>query len=363
MGHQKEKMGLDINLFRAEKGGNPDQVRESVLKRNPNNKDSVKIVDEIIEADSTWRKKQFETEQLKKDLNKLQKDIGKRKKESKGQDKCEDLIAKKTDLDHQIADSIKISEEADFDETLYKVGTKDNTEEKDEKYLIATSEQPISGYFRNEWIDRADIEEPIRFGGFSTCFRKEAGSAGKDVWGIFRVHQFEKIEQFVVCKPEDSWDEHERMTKISEEFLQSLGLPYRVVSIVSGALNDAAAKKYDVEAWFPGYDDYKELVSCSNCTDYQARALNVRIRSPKTQKTDKDNTKEFAHMLNGTLVATERTLCCILENYQEETGVRVPEPLIPFVGTDFIPYDEKSVLAVQEEDAILAKAAKKKGKK
>ena len=108
---------------------------------------------------------------------------------------------------------------SDFDETLYKIGTKDNTEEKDEKYLIATSEQPISGYFRNEWIDRADIEEPIRFGGFSTCFRKEAGSAGKDVWGIFRVHQFEKIEQFVVCKPEESWDEHERMTKISEEFL------------------------------------------------------------------------------------------------------------------------------------------------
>lgn len=106
------------------------------------------------------------------------------------------------------------------------------------------------------------------YAGMSTCFRKEAGASGKDVWGIFRVHQFEKIEQFVICKPEDSWNLHEEMVRTAEEFIQTLELPYRVVNIVSGALNDAAAKKYDIEAWFPGYGTYRELVSCSNCTDF-----------------------------------------------------------------------------------------------
>lgn len=139
------------------------------------------------------------------------------------------------------------------------------------------------------------------------------------------------------------------MTRISEEFLQSLGIPYRVVSIVTGALNDAAAKKYDIEGWFPGYDTFRELVSCSNCTDYQSRALGIRIRDPHTQKTAEKKEKEFVHLLNGTLCATERTLCCILENNQTETGVRVPEPLVPFVGTDFIPYDESLIKEVLAE--------------
>lgn len=224
---------------------------------------------------------------------------------------------------------------SDFDEQLYKVSTGKNTDADGIKdfYLIATSEQPISAYFFNERIH--DSELPIRFAGNSSCFRKEAGAHGKDTWGIFRIHQFEKIEQFVITAPEDSWAEHERMIKVSEEFYQSLNLPYQVVSIVSGELNDAAAKKYDLEAWFPGYDAYRELVSCSNCTDFQSRGLNVKMH-PK--KGEKENNTPFVHMLNATLTATQRTLCCILENYQTTDGVVVPEVLRPFVGADFIPY-------------------------
>ena len=118
---------------------------------------------------------------------------------------------------------------------------------------------------------------PQRFGGFSTCFRKEAGAHGKDTWGIFRIHQFEKIEQFCITEPKESWNEFHRMIGVAEEFYKSLKLPYRVVSIVSGALNDAAAMKYDLEAWFPGYGTYRELVSCSNCLDFQSRGLNIKM--------------------------------------------------------------------------------------
>jgi seryl-tRNA synthetase len=209
-------------------------------------------------------------------------------------------------------------------------------------YLIATSEQPISCLYRNEWLEQTDL--PKSFVGVSPCFRKEAGAHGKDTWGIFRVHQFEKIEQFVLCDPEQSWDYHEKMIKVSEEFMQSLGLPYRVINIVSGALNDAAAKKYDLEAWFPGYEAFRELVSCSNCTDYQSRNVNIRLRDAS-----KPNEKKFVHMLNGTLCATERTLCCILENYQTETGLKVPEVLVPYVGKNFIPYFEDKLPKEKEE--------------
>jgi len=160
-----------------------------------------------------------------------------------------------------------------FDEELYKVTEKDNDPATD-KYLIATSEQPISAMHEAEWLNDKDL--PIKYAGYSTNFRKEAGSHGKDAWGIFRVHQFEKIEQFIFCKPEDSWSHFDQMIDTSEEFYKSLGLPHRVVGIVSGALNNAAAKKYDLEAWFPFQGEYKELVSCSNCTDYQTRELEIR---------------------------------------------------------------------------------------
>ena len=151
-----------------------------------------------------------------------------------------------------------------FDEELYKVIGSD-----DEKYLIATSEQPISGYHSDEWFESPDTQLPLKYAGYSTCFRKEAGSAGRDMWGIFRVHQFEKVEQFVITDPEKSWEMLDVMIGNSEAFYQSLGLRYRVVGIVSGALNLAAAQKWDLEAWFPFQRAYKELVSCSNCTDYR----------------------------------------------------------------------------------------------
>lgn len=193
-----------------------------------------------------------------------------------------------------------------FDEELYKVSWCISTliqlliEAKlqvigsdDEKYLIATSEQPISGFHSEEWFENPEKQLPIKYAGYSTCFRKEAGSAGRDMWGIFRVHQFEKVEQFVITEPEKSWEMLDTMLANSEAFYQSLGLRYRVVAIVSGALNLAAAQKYDLEAWFPFQRAYKELVSCSNCTDYResdsdsflkTRSLNVVVQRAEDLK-------------------------------------------------------------------------------
>ncbi|XBW35434.1 hypothetical protein QEN19_001000 [Hanseniaspora menglaensis] len=228
----------------------------------------------------------------------------------------------------QMAKTAQLSQ---FDEELYKV-----MDGEDEKYLIATSEQPISAYHAGEWFEKPSEQLPIRYAGYSSCFRREAGSHGKDAWGIFRVHQFEKIEQFVITDPESSWDEFEKMITNSEEFYQSLGLPYRVVGIVSGELNNAAAKKYDLEAWFPYQKEYKELVSCSNCTDYQSRNLEIRSGIKKKD----DNEKKYVHCLNSTLSATERALCCILENYQTEDGLKVPEVLRKYIPgePEFIPF-------------------------
>ena len=223
------------------------------------------------------------------------------------------------------------AELADFDDQLYKVST--GVEGEEGFYLIATSEQPISCMHQGEWLDEKTL--PIRYGGYSSCFRKEAGAHGKDTWGIFRIHQFEKVEQFCITTPEASWEMHEEMIRVDEEFYQSLGIPYRVVAIVSGELNGAASKKYDLEGYFPGYGTYRELVSCSNCTDFQARATETRCGIKKKNETE----KRYVHMLNATLCATERTLCCILENYQTAEGVNVPEVLRPFMGgTQFIPY-------------------------
>jgi len=219
-----------------------------------------------------------------------------------------------------------------FDEELYKV-----TGEGEDKYLIATSEQTLCAMHRKQWFE--DHQLPKRYAGYSTCFRKEAGSHGRDTLGIFRVHQFEKVEQFVVCSPKDnqSWRMMDEMLANSEEFYQALGLPYQIINIVSGELNDAAAKKYDLEAWFPASQTFRELVSCSNCTDFQSRRLEVRLRS-KTGPKD-ENKKEYVHLLNSTLTATSRTLCCILENYQTPDGVVVPELLRPFMcGLEFIPF-------------------------
>jgi len=245
----------------------------------------------------------------------------------------------------------KTAELNDFHESLYKVSelTEDQKveyrkeceekkipvdENRGQHYLIATSEQPISAYHAKEIIEPKEL--PFKYCGNSSCFRKEAGSHGRDVWGLFRIHQFEKIEQFCITTPEESCAMHDKMLAVAEEFYQSLDIPYRVVSIVSGALNDAAAKKYDLEAWFPGYEEYKELVSCSNCTDYQSRALEIKCG----QRKQGDETIKYVHMLNGTLCATERCMCCLVENYQTEKGVRVPRVLQPFMGgVEFLEFD------------------------
>ncbi len=217
----------------------------------------------------------------------------------------------------------RVAQLEQFDEELYKV-----TGESDDKYLIATSEQPIAAYHMGEWIDGKSL--PIQYAGFSSCFRKEVGKHGKDTLGIFRVHQFEKIEQFCICEPDKSWAMWESMINTSEQFYQSLGIPYQVVSIVSGALNNAAAAKYDLEGYFPASNTFRELVSCSNCTDYQARAMETRLANKET--------KEYVHMLNSTLCATTRTLCILCELGQTDTGIKVPDVLVPFVGFDFIPF-------------------------
>lgn len=225
----------------------------------------------------------------------------------------------------------KTAQLSQFDEELYKV-----IDGEDEKYLIATSEQPISAYHAGEWFEKPSEQLPVRYAGYSSCFRREAGSHGKDAWGIFRVHAFEKIEQFCLTEPDKSDQEFDRMIGISEAFYQSLGLPYRVVGIVSGELNNAAAKKYDLEAWFPFQQEYKELVSCSNCTDYQSRNLEIRCGIKQQNQTE----KKYVHCLNSTLSATQRALCCILENYQTADGLVVPEVLRKYIPgePEFIPY-------------------------
>ena len=171
---------------------------------------------------------------------------------------------------------------------MHEVGLRDRcvspqvTGEGEDKYLIATSEQALCAYFQGKRIEKKDL--PIRMAGYSSCFRKESGSHGRDTAGIFRVHQFEKVEQFVLTSPDGdkSWDMFKQMSKISEEFYQSLGIPYKVIDIVTGELNNAAARKYDLEAWFPASRTYRELVSCSNCLDYQSRRLECRIAGAKT---------------------------------------------------------------------------------
>lgn len=220
----------------------------------------------------------------------------------------------------------EVAQLAQFDDELYKVSGEGN-----DKYLIATSEQAIAAYCRGRWYH--DLPQPIKYAGYSSCFRKEVGSHGRDTLGIFRVHQFDKVEQFVICNPREgqSWAYHEEMIKNAEDFYQGLGLPYRVINICAGALNDAAAKKYDLEAWFPGSGAFRELVSASNCTDYQSRALNCRYGA-NLRGVAGVNVKEHPHMLNSTLCALTRVMCCICENYQTEEGVVIPEPLRALMG-------------------------------
>eukprot|EP00388_Colpodella_angusta_P001406 GDKJ01004496.1.p1 GENE.GDKJ01004496.1~~GDKJ01004496.1.p1 ORF type:complete len:446 (-),score=137.97 GDKJ01004496.1:296-1633(-) len=442
-------MTIDINMLRADRGGNPEAVRTSELRRGRDGK----IVDEVIALDTTWREKVNSFEGMKMKLNAINKNIGLKKKADRNADCTTDLeeavqlkkeieevevgikelISSRDNLLHKIGNLVrddvpisnteddnkvvrtwgnpalckkvdgvtpgalrhdqiltrlkgfdpvkgaevaghrgyylkgpgamlcmaiwqyginflvrkgyepvqtpfflrqeimaKTAELKDFEESLYKIPM--GGEKRDDLFLIATSEQPICALHMDETLEEGDL--PIRYSGYSTCFRKEAGSAGKDMRGIFRVHQFEKVEQFAITTPEESDAEQERMMAVSEEFYQSLNLPYQVISIVTGALNDAAARKYDLEAWFPSDNTFRELVSCSNCTDYQSRALDIKLGFKKAG----DRERRLVHMLNGTLVASQRTMCCILEHYQTENGIRIPPVLVPYMGSEFVAF-------------------------
>ena len=204
-----------------------------------------------------------------------------------------------------------------FEEMLYKV-------ENHDAHLIATSEHPLTAMFMNEVLEEKEM--PVKFLGVSHCFRKEIGSHGIDEKGLFRVHQFQKVEQIVICKPEDSWKIHEELLKNAEELFSALELPYRVVNICTGDIGIVAAKKYDIEVWMPRTQEYKEVVSCSNCTEYQARRLNIKVGKH-------GGNKEFVHTLNATAVATSRVLVAILENYQnKDCSVAIPKVLIPYMN-------------------------------
>jgi seryl-tRNA synthetase len=210
----------------------------------------------------------------------------------------------------------------DFVNVIYKVDGED-------LYLIGTSEHSVAAMHADEILEGTSL--PLRYAGISPCFRKEAGAHGRDQKGIFRVHQFEKVEQYVFARPEDSWKEHERMLEAAEEFYQSLGIPHRVMLLSSGDLGKVSAKTYDIEAWMAGQNAYREIVSCSNCLDFQTRRLKIRFRDKTNEQT------QYVHSLNSTLVATTRTLVAIMENFQTKDGhIGVPIPLQKYLGAHTI---------------------------
>ena len=210
-----------------------------------------------------------------------------------------------------------------------------SSEQSDEYYiegedlaLIATAEMSITGYHMDEIIDEEKL--PLFYAGLSACFRKEAGAYGKHTRGLFRVHQFNKLEMYAFCTPEQSKEIHEKLRGIEEEIWQEIGIPYHVINIAAGDLGAPAAKKYDIEYWSPVDQKYREITSCSNCTDFQARSLNIRVRR-------KDGTVEVLHTLNGTAISLARTMVAVIENFAEEGGkLRVPEVLQPYLGTDML---------------------------
>ncbi|GAA89934.1 seryl-tRNA synthetase [Aspergillus luchuensis IFO 4308] len=427
---------LDLADFISDRGGDPNKIKESQRKRYA----PESVVDEVLSLYEEARRARYEVMQINSQLNALQKEIGKRKK---NKEDANDLMEQKADLERRkkdaeelaiqkekqrdgkirtignlVHDSVPVSNNEDdnavirtwapdnvkvekrnclshhevltrldgfdsergvkvvghrgycltgyglflnlalinygleflwgkgykpnqppqfmlkdmmaktaqleqFDEELYKVT--ESEDKSTDKYLIATSEQPLSALHDGEWLQDKDL--PIKLVVPACLVNFSLGLTST------------QIEQFVLTKPEDSWQAFDEMMATSEEFYRSLGLPYQVVAIVSGALNNAASKKYDLEAWFPFQGEYKELVSCSNCTDYQSRALEIRYGTKKAT----DVKKSYVHALNATLCATERTLCCVLENYQTDDGIIVPEPLRKYIpgAPEFIPYSKE----------------------
>ncbi|MDD5499606.1 MAG: serine--tRNA ligase [Candidatus Nanoarchaeia archaeon] len=418
---------LDIKLFRE----NPDIVRKDLKKRKY--ADKLNLIDEVIKADSQWRKELIKRDKLKNLRNVESKKIagikGKKEKEKKiremqennkkiqevdgkcaalekividllskipnlmdesvpyGKDDSENIEIKKwgkkaefgfKPLSHQelcekndwydvvrgakVAGarnyflkndlarlqfalfsyaldflkkkgfSLMIPPYMAYDKCFF--GTGYLPEGKEDLYeisgqgmsLIGTSEVPITSYYMNETLNENDL--PKKFCGYSACFRTEAGSHGKDEKGIFRVHQFDKIEMVILCAPEKSKEMHEFLLKNAEEFWQSLGMHYRVVNICTGDLGIVASKKYDIEAWFPGQDKYREVVSCSNFKDYQSRRLNIKLREKEGMPP-----KNFLHTLNSTLVTNTRCLIAIIENFQTKEGkVLIPKALQPYMN-------------------------------
>ncbi len=210
----------------------------------------------------------------------------------------------------------------DFEEVIYKIDNED-------LYMIGTSEHAMAAMRSDEIIEGKEL--PLRLAGVSPCFRKEAGAHGRDQKGIFRVHQFDKIEQFVFARPEESWKEHERMLSVAEEFYQKLEIPYKVMLLSSADMGKVSAKTYDIEAWMAGQNAYREIVSCSNCLDYQARRLKIRFRDKTNEET------QYLHTLNSTLVATSRVLVSIMENFQTNDGhIVIPKVLQKYMGKNII---------------------------
>jgi seryl-tRNA synthetase len=223
-------------------------------------------------------------------------------------------------INHQSMEGAVIAD--DFEEVIYKI-------ENEDLYMIGTSEHAIAAMHSDEIIEGKDL--PLRYAGVSPCFRKEAGAHGRDQKGIFRVHQFDKIEQFVFARPEESWKEHERMLSVAEEFYQNLEIPYKVVLLSSGDMGKVSAKTYDIEAWMAGQNAYREIVSCSNCLDYQARRLKIRFREKTNEET------RYLHTLNSTLIATSRVLVSIMENFQTKDGhIAIPKVLQKYMGKNTI---------------------------
>ena len=210
----------------------------------------------------------------------------------------------------------------DFEDVIYKVQDED-------LFLIGTSEHAIASMYSDEILDGNKL--PFRYASLSPCFRKEAGAHGKDQKGIYRVHQFDKIERFVFAKPEDSWSEHEKMISLTEEFYQKLEIPFKVMLLSSGDMGKVSAKTFDIEAWMAGQNAYREIVSCSNCLDFQSRRLKIRFRDKSNEDT------KYVHTLNSTLVAVERTIVSIMENFQTNDGhIKVPKVLQKYFGEKII---------------------------
>jgi len=232
-----------------------------------------------------------------------------------------------------------------FEEMIYKI-------EGEDLYLIGTAEHALNAYYLNEIIDVKNL--PIRFAGISPCFRKEAGSHGKDTKGIFRIHQFEKIEQFIFCKPEDSWKEFELILKNSEEILKQLEIPFRFVILSSQDIGRVPTKTIDFEGWFPSMKTYRELGSCSNCLDYQSRRSNTKYQEK--------NDLRFVHTLNNTAIATERMIACIVDNFQQKDGsIKIPKALWKYTG--FKKIEAKNKNQTKTKDKKPVKDKKKNSKK